>query len=364
LKFTPPKGRVTIRATPDAADRVRIEVVDTGVGIPADQVDRLFAEFQQTDEGARKTGGTGLGLSLTKRMVEAQGGQVGVHSVVDAGSTFFAVLPRQTGQPPVARNAPEIAGGPVDAPTILVVEDEVADRDQLVTALTAAGYVVEAVATGSDAIARCQARSYDAVTLDLLLPDMTGLDVLQRLRESPNGDVPVIVITVVAEPGAVAGFAVHDLLAKPFAEPALLASLHRAGVKPNSERSVVMVVDDDPVSLKVMAATLGRLGYHAVCEQDPIRGLRTATEDPPSAIVLDLLMPGMTGFEFLEQFRTTEATRSVPVIVWTSKDLAADELTRLRRSACTVVSKGHEGNARVLAELASSMPARGARTAG
>jgi signal transduction histidine kinase/DNA-binding response OmpR family regulator len=362
LKFTPPRGRVTIRATAESADRVRLEVEDTGIGIAPDQLVRLFADFQQTDEGARKTGGTGLGLALTKRLVEAQGGEVGVRSVVGTGSTFFAVLPRQAGTAQAARTAPEVVVAAPDAPVILVVEDEVADRDRLVSVLSAAGYAVEAVATGSEAVARCERRSYAAVTLDLLLPDMTGLDVLRRLREGPNGDVPVIVITVVGEPGAVAGFAVHDVLAKPLDEAAVLESLHRAGVRPNGERSVVLVVDDDPASLKVMAATLGRLGYLAVCEQDPVRGLRAATEDPPSAIVLDLLMPGMTGFEFLEQFRTTDAARNVPVIVWTSKDLAADEVARLRRSADAVVSKGHEGNARVLAELTSSMQMRGART--
>jgi CheY-like chemotaxis protein len=300
---------------------------------------------------------------LTKRLVEAQGGEVGAHSVVGKGSAFFAVLPRETRSTTVARNSPEIVVAAADAPTILVVEDEVADRDQLVSVLSAAGYAVEAVATGSEAIARCEMRSYAAVTLDLLLPDMTGLDVLQRLREGPNGDAPVIVITVVGEPGAVAGFAVHDVLAKPLVDTTLLESLQRADVRPNGKRSVVLVIDDDAASLKVMAATLGRLGYLAVCEQDPVRGLRAATEDPPSAIVLDLLMPGMTGFEFLEQFRISDAARSVPVIVWTSKDLAADELARLRRSAHAVVSKGHEGNARVLAELASSMHVRGARTA-
>jgi signal transduction histidine kinase/DNA-binding response OmpR family regulator len=361
LKFTPPRGRVTIRASGEA-DRIRIEVADTGIGIAPEQLSRLFADFQQTEEGARKAGGTGLGLALTKRLVEAQGGEVGVRSVVGKGSTFFAVLPRRTELAQTVRNASEVVVASGDAPVILVVEDELADRDRLVTVLSSAGYAVEAVATGSEAVARCQRRSYAAVTLDLLLPDMTGLDVLQRLREGPNGDVPVIVITVVGEPGAVAGFAVHDVLAKPLDEAAVLESLHRAGVRPNGERSVVLVVDDDPASLKVMAATLGRLGYLAVCEQDPVRGLRAATEDPPSAIVLDLLMPGMTGFEFLEQFRTTDAARGVPVIVWTSKDLAADELVRLRRSAHAVVSKGHEGNARVLAELTSSLQIR-ARTA-
>jgi signal transduction histidine kinase/CheY-like chemotaxis protein len=361
LKFTPPKGRVTIRATA-VGDRVRIEVEDTGPGIPPEQVDRLFADFHQTEEGARKGGGTGLGLALTRRLVEAQGGEVGVRSVVGKGSTFFATLPRET-TATGARGPLQIVRAAANAPAILVVEDEAADRDQLVTALSAAGYAVEAVTTGAEAVSCCQKRTYDAITLDLLLPDMTGLEVLNQVREGPNGEAPVIVITVVAERGAVAGFAVHDVLAKPFSEQALLESLHRAGIKPDSGRSTVLIVDDDATSLKVMAASLTRLGYGAVCEQDPVRGLRSAIDAPPSAIVLDLLMPGMTGFEFLEQLRTTEAARGVPVIVWTSKDLAVDEIARLRRSAQAVVSKGEAGNARVLAELQSFMSMRGESTA-
>ena len=362
LKFTPANGRVTVRALPAPGDRVRIEIADTGPGIAPDALARLFADFQQTEAGARKSGSTGLGLSLTKRLVEAQGGEVGATSVVGEGSTFFAVLPRQTGIAFAQTNSLQIVRAPAtDAPTILVVEDELADRDKLVAALAAAGYAVEAVSTGAEAIARCNERTYDAITLDLLLPDMTGLEVLHRLREGRNGEVPVIVVTVIAERGAVAGFAVHDVLAKPFVEADLVASLQRAGVTTEAHRSVVLVVDDDPASLKVMAATLGRLGYLAVCEQDPVRGLRAATEQPPSAIVLDLIMPGMTGFEFLDKFRTTAIARSVPVIVWTSKDLSSDEMTRLRQSAHAVVSKGDEGNARVLAELASSLPARNAR---
>src|SRR5690606_17340373 len=109
----------------------------------------------------------------------------------------------------------------------LVIEDDPADRDQIVAALTAMGYAVEAVGTGAEAIARCQTRTYDAITLDLFLPDMTGLEALQRLREGPNEHAPVVVVTIVAERGAVAGFAVHDVLAKPLSGEALRSSLQR-----------------------------------------------------------------------------------------------------------------------------------------
>ena len=361
LKFTPARGRVVVRALPVAGDRVRIEVADTGSGIAPDQIDRLFSDFQQTAEGAKRSDGTGLGLALTKRLVEAQGGEVGVTSTVGEGSTFFAILPRRADSKLAASVAVastlQVVRSAASAPTILVVEDEPADRARITAALADAGYAVESVATGAEALARCEVRAYDAITLDLLLPDMTGLEVLQRLREGKNGEVPVIVVTVVAERGAVAGFAVHDMLAKPFTEAALLASLRRAGVTADG-RAVVLVVDDDPASLKVMAATLGRLGYLAVCEPDPARGLRAATEQLPAAIVLDLLMPGMTGFEFLEQLRRAPNGHGVPVIVWTSKDLTSDELARLRSSAHAVVAKGHEGNTRVVAELESFLPKR------
>jgi CheY-like chemotaxis protein/anti-sigma regulatory factor (Ser/Thr protein kinase) len=356
LKFTPPRGKVTVRARPEGNDRVRIEVEDSGVGISAEDMARLFGDFQQTTAGARKSDSSGLGLALTKRIVEAQGGTVGVRSVVGQGSTFHAILPRHRGDAAPAANSLEVRHAGAEAPTVLVIEDDPKDRERLVATLYDAGYSVEAVGSGAQALERCAARTYDAITLDLLLPDMSGLDVLRAVRDTINGNVPVIVVTVVAERGAVAGFTVHDLLAKPLSEPALLASLHRAGVDAKKGDSVVLVVDDDPASLKVMAASLGRLGYFAVCEQDPVRGLRLATEQPPSAVILDLLMPNMTGFEFLETFRATTAGRHVPVIVWTSKDLTKEELARLRSSASAVVSKGHDGNARVLAELEVSLP--------
>jgi len=361
LKFTPPRGKVVVRALPIGADQVRIEVSDTGSGIAPEQIGKLFGDFQQTAEGAKRSDGTGLGLALTKRLVEAQGGEVGVTSKLGEGSTFFAILPRRAdvrGAAIAPASTLHVVRPSPNAATILVVEDEPADRARLTAALVDAGYAVESVGTGAEALARCDARAYDAITLDLLLPDMTGLEVLQRLREGKNGDVPVIVVTVVAERGAVAGFAVHDVLAKPLSEPALLSSLRRAGVTADGGHTVVLVVDDDPASLKVMSATLGRLGYLAVCEPDPAKGLRAATEQPPAAIVLDLLMPGMTGFEFLDQLRSAPNGHGVPVIVWTSKDLSNDELARLRTSAVAVVSKGNEGNARVVAELASFLPPR------
>ena len=355
LKFTPERGTVTVRARPESPTEVRIEVVDTGIGIAPKDLALLFADYQQTAEGAKKAASTGLGLALTKRLVQAQGGQVGVSSTSGAGSTFYAVLPRKA---PI--KAPTVPIPPITpragTPTILVIEDDPEDLRRLVESLSSAGYAVEAVTTGREAVERCSKRTYDAITLDLLLPDMTGLEVLEQLRKGPNQDAPVVVVTVVAERGAVAGFAVHDILPKPLTESALLSSLVRAGVPPEISSSVVLVVDDDPASLKVMSASLSQLGYLAVCEHDPVRALAAAIEQPPSAIVLDLLMPEMSGFEFLTQLRANPAGRAVPVIVWTSKDLSVEDFVQLRSAAHGVVAKG-DGNARVLEEIATHLPA-------
>ena len=233
LKFTPVGGRVTLRVKPEGLDRFRLEVEDSGIGIAPGDLGRLFVEFQQLEAGAAKRHqGTGLGLALTRRLVEAQGGSVGVRSVLGEGSTFHICLPchaiafGRTKTPIVF--SPTVAG----ARRVLVVEDDVRDQLQLVAALESAGYAVELASTGGEAIARWRSVHYDAVTIDLLLPDMSGLELLGALRREPtNAETPVIVVTVVPDARLVAGFTVHDILHKPLDRDSLLASLQRAGVR-------------------------------------------------------------------------------------------------------------------------------------
>ncbi len=359
LKFTPAGGLVSVRALPEGADFFRLEVHDTGAGIRPEDLARLFVEFQQLDAGAtKKHAGTGLGLALTKRMVEAQGGTVGVRSTPGIGSIFHAVLPRRTkGEaPPAMRRALVTAN--VGAPTILVVEDNDSDLGLIVEALSDAGYSVQTAPTGAQALVKVREQDFDAMTLDLLLPDMSGVDLLARIRaDGRNSNVPVIVLTVVAEQGAVAGFRVSDVLAKPLEPAALLAALQRAGVSPE-RRGAVLVVDDDEGCLKLMEATLGRSGYQTICRRDGEAALKAAAETPPVAVVLDLIMPRLDGFEFLERFRRTEAGQSTPVIIWTVKDLTTHDQARLRETAQAVVIKGNDGAAALVRELDAFLPRR------
>src|SRR6185369_9321065 len=206
-------------------------------------------------------------------------------------------------------------------------------------------------ASGGAALRACQERRFGAITLDLLLPDMIGLDVLRGVRATgENREVPIILATVAADRGIADGFAVHDCLSKPLDADALRASLRRAGLAPDKKKTV-LAVDDDAGSRRLMAAMLGQLGFTAVGADGGENGLRAAREAPPAAVVLDLAMPGMDGFEFLDRFRRLPGCRRVPVVIWTAKDLSGHELGSLRASAQAIVPKGRDGGGSLLDEL-------------
>ena len=234
IKFSSPGARVILRITAEGDTMMRLSVTDEGIGISEVDQARLFVEFQQLEAGsAKRHQGTGLGLALTKRLVEAQGGTVGVHSVVGKGSTFFAVIPRRVltlneVSLPRATTRDRARKG---ASAVLVVEDDVRDQDQLVNTLSHAGYDVDVATTGAQALAKWRARPFDAVTMDLLLPDMSGLDVLGALQGDPRATgIPIIVVTIVPNTNVLGGFHVHEVLHKPLDANSLLESLRRAGV--------------------------------------------------------------------------------------------------------------------------------------
>ncbi|MGE5184163.1 MAG: response regulator [Acidobacteriota bacterium] len=351
LKFTPERGRVVVRVSGEGDTMFRLEVEDTGPGIAPSDLGRLFIEFQQLETGAGKRHqGTGLGLALTRRLVEAQGGSVGVRSAPGKGSVFHAILPRRA----VVAEAPgaQVAGvARLGARTVLVVEDVDRDRAVIVACLASAGYAVEIARNGLEALARCRERAFDAVTLDLLLPDMSGLELLATLRaEDRMRTTPVVVVSVAADAGRVAGFHVHDVLRKPLDRDALLAALERAGVRPDRAGGV-LVVDDDDGALRLMDATLAQLGYSAITRSSGAAALAAAEQLHPAAVVLDLLMPGMDGVEFLDRFRRLPSHERTPVLIWTMKDLTPDEHAKLRESAQGIVSKNGTSPSTVVAQL-------------
>ncbi|MFL5307083.1 MAG: PAS domain S-box protein [Polyangia bacterium] len=357
LKFTPDGGRVVVRVNPEAPDRFRLEVEDTGPGIRPEDLGRLFIEFQQLDAAlTKKHSGTGLGLALTKRIVEAQGGAVGVRSLFGHGSIFHAILPDQIRRLLPAPSFESTAGDP-GKPAILVIEDDENDQAFLARTLRDAGYTVVSARTGAEGLAAFAAYHFVAITLDVVLPDMSGFKVLDQIRRGDKTPlIPVVVVTVVSDRDVIAGFPVHDVISKPVDPATLLSSLERAGLAVDRP-GAVLVVDDDPSSLRLMARTLEKLGYRAMCRDSGQAALDTAAEVPPLAVVLDLVMPSMNGFIFLEHFRREARNRRVPVIVWTAKDLSSEELQHLRHSTKAVLRKVTGNMSVLLEEIRAALPA-------
>ncbi len=337
-KFSPPGATVELRLL-DAGESFRIEVADEGPGIVEKDLKRLFIEFEQLDASSTKLhAGTGLGLALTRGLVEAQGGSVGVTSTPGEGSVFWAVLPKRSESLTTLPTPRHLPGVSLASPRVLVVDDDVHDQDRIVSSLLRAGCAVDVVATGAQASRALEARAYDAITLDLILPDTSGLDLVRRIRSSATHDrTPVIIVSLVTE-AALGGFVVSDVLPKPVSSEAIVEALARAGVRAPG-RGPVLVVDDDQPSARLMAASLERAGFSALIAHDGELALAASRRVLPSAVVLDLVMPNLDGVAFLQRVRSDPAWRDVPIFIWSVKELTRADHEALLQHASAIFPK-------------------------
>lgn len=223
----------------------------------------------------------------------------------------------------------------------------------MVSALLEEGYEVEAVASVSEAGEQVTKQRFDAIALDLLLPDGHGEDILKTLRQHhAHQKTPVIIGSVVEPDGSLEGFPIVDFLTKPYDADALIDALHRAGITPHRP---ILVVDDDPAVQRLVRQHLNAVGYpvrHAANGQE---ALALCQEQLPALIVLDLLMPECDGFRFLEEFRTLRLGAEVPIIVWTTKELNPNERRFLQQTAHHVLQKGDGGAHTLVATLRESL---------
>ena len=343
IKFTSEYGRIDVRVVAHREGFFRIEVEDTGVGIAENDLPRLFVEFQQLDTSyTKRHQGTGLGLSLTRRMVEAQGGSVGVRSVLGQGSVFWLTLPVS----PEVLNTGTVEGGPTPGSQgvqWLVIEDNPEDQARIARALTESGYPVDVASSVEQALLRAGQKGYDVVSLDLMSGSPGGLDVLAEIRGRWRGNASsVAAITLNSRTAGTAAFAIADVLTKPLRAEEIVSALRRFGLV-NRLDVKVMVIDDDPAALSLMRATLDDCGVSSVSFLDGRQALRELDEHAPAAIVLDLLMPGFSGFEVLDELRASARWRDVPVFIWTNMVLSDSEYDLLALSAATILRKGGGG---------------------
>ncbi len=362
LKFTD-EGGVTVHVIVDAdtARPAAIEVRDTGIGIPADKLEHVFGAFQQADAStSREYGGTGLGLAISRRLCANMGCAIEVESVVGKGSTFRIALgpatfasaaesEAPTTEPPTESPAPTVDG----RRRVLVIDDDEDSRLLVADAFEAIGWNIEFATGGADGLARARARRPHLVTVDLMMPAMSGWEFIKTLRrDEALRDLPVIVISHVADTWRAA--LAHDIAAmqKPIDANQLAAVLERAAL-PAAAR--VLVVDDDPDIRALLRMILTDSGYEVDEAENGGVALDRMTARPPDLVLLDLLMPEVDGFEFLNRISNRERLSNIPIIVVTGKELDVSDRERLGR--VDVVAKSDELDAdlqRALQILASA----------
>ncbi|MBV9173791.1 MAG: response regulator [Chloroflexi bacterium] len=358
IKFTPQGGRVTADATAEPSKRtpggteILFRVRDTGVGLAPGQATRIWDRFYQAESTAtRRFGGAGLGLSIVRRLAELHGGEAQATSAgLGHGSTFLVRLPAAAtsmavvdapaAQAPLATVAVDGPGPASGWPLVLVVEDDPHIATVLRTYLEADGYRVEVVTDGQIAIQAARSLSPFAITLDISLPKLDGWSVLNALKREPTtSEIPVIVVSILdnRDFGLVLG--ATDYLVKPIDNERLRGVLRRLSNGSQTSPGSILVVDDDPSVLDVFTSLLTADGWRVMTAPDGEAALATVARERPSAMLLDLTLPGVDGFEVMRCVRSQPATRDLPIIVVTAKDLTDEDRQRLAEGAQRVVLK-------------------------
>lgn len=360
IKFTPEGGRVGLVASQDGGE-ARFAIWDTGIGIKPEDQARIFEEFYQVEATAAKPyEGTGLGLALAKKFVELHGGKIWVGSEPGKGSTFTFTLPLE-----VRRELAPLKGGETlreaqeprkeGEPLILVVEDDLRARELLHFTLSRGGYRVEDALDGEEAIAKAKQLQPSLITLDILLPKKDGWEVLQELKKDPQTqDIPVVIISIVDNKELGFSLGAADYLIKPVDREELLRRLGRLSftTRVQTRPVAVLIIDDDPLAVDLLARMLEPAGFQILKAYGGRHGLELAMARQPDLILLDLLMPEVSGFEVLHQLKGHSPTREIPVFIVTVKDLTPEDKEELNHQVAAIMRKGTFAQEDLLREIA------------
>ena len=342
IKFSPGGSKVAVQIDSDL-NSVLLKVVDHGRGIPPDKLDAVFDRFQQVESSdASKKGGTGLGLAICRSIIQQHGGAIWAQAnQTGPGTTLWMQMSRSARASDTA--LPSLTTGPGERGEglILVCDDDAGIREVVAEQLRQHGYEILEAGSGEEviAIARQQAakardrsgRPISAVLLDLYMPGLTGWETLQRLKESPaTSSIPVVVLSVIpaTERSVLAGEA-QGWVQKPFNENLLLAELGRVLRAKGGPGKVLLVEQDQKLAQVILS------GFeHAGVGMDHASTLQQAVDrcllGAPDLILLDLTLPDGDGFSLVEWLRRQPALHSLPLVVYSSREVSEAEMQKLR----------------------------------
>lgn len=347
IKFTPTDGTVSVRWTvqPDA---VALAIQDTGIGIAPEDQQRVFADFQQVDSALGRTQqGTGLGLGLTRRLVELHGGTLSLQSAPGQGSTFTVTLPRAQDDllalPTGGRQG-----------EVMVVEDNSAAYELLRLSLSEAGYGVQWVQRVADVVPRAREVRPVVIILDILLQGEMGWSALELLHaDAQTRDIPVVIVSIMDEQATGFALGASAYLVKPVARPELLTTLARVingHGTPGAARRV-LAVDDQLEALELIVLALEDSPYQVVRASSGAAALEILEREHPDLLLIDLEMAPLSGFEVIEAVLSNARTRDIPIIVLTAHDLTAADMARLNGHVAATLSKNGFNKERLLREM-------------
>ena len=339
----------------EGVDWVRYSVSDSGIGIAPEKLDHVFKEFSQADETtSRNYGGTGLGLAITQRFCQMMGGDIALVSTLGEGSTFTIRMPLEVhveGTQPDAEAPAAVTPQPdAEERVVLVIDDDPTALDLLGRTLQGAGVRVVTASSGAEALRLARSIHPVAITLDVTMPDMDGWDVLRELKaDSTTRDIPVIMVTMTDDRGLGYALGATEFLTKPVQRDQLVQLLDRHA-KPGSARRA-LVVDDIAENRELLCRALVDEGWEVNEAENGKLALEQVSQQEPSLILLDLLMPVMNGFDFVVEMRKRDASRFIPIVVVTAKQVTGEERRRLNGGIVGLIEKGGLDQGALLAQI-------------
>lgn len=331
IKFTPEGGRIELTAQ-KAGNTVQVSVKDNGPGIPKEEQRRIFDAFYRLRKSGENVEGTGLGLAITESLVKLQGGALGLESEPGRGSRFYFNLPAAAAVPETRASLAKPLPKKRAAAKILIIEDDRMTAHLIESQLASAGYEVLSCTEPQRALEMAVEARPQAITLDLLMKPTSGWEILLQLKKDERtANIPVIVVTIVDHPSAGAALGAEEYLVKPVEKDALLAAVERCLARSKDPGAgSILVVEDDTPTRNVITEVLERQGYRVTVSEDGEAARTQVAAALPQLVVLDLLLPKVSGLELLAEWRASHRTAKLPVLVLTSKELTAHEKHYLR----------------------------------